>query len=239
MLNYSGDTKAIEIKNFTSSLVDLANYELRLSSNGSGTWDTTYSFPTNTSIDPSGYTFIIANPNTTICADIVDDYNSSITNFDGNDVLGLFKNNVLIDVIGNLGSSQNFINIGETYTRLYVVNPIPSTTFEINEWHLLLDNGNNVCPGWGYNDPGLLSTKDVQQHSFQIYPNPVNGNTVFIDTKNDASIAVVRIYDISGKKVLEQTNVANQIDVQQLQQGMYIMQVEIGNEIVTKKLIKQ
>lgn len=241
MLNYAGDEKLIEIKNFTNNTVDLSEYELRMSTDGSGTWDTTYTFPINSSIDPGGYTFIIGHPNATICSNIIDDYNSNITNFNGNDVIGLFKNNIFIDAIGELGSSQNFVAEGEALTRLYVVNPIPSNTFEIDEWRTGLDNGNGVCPGWGYQDLGLLlNTDDVVLNSFQIYPNPIKTNILQFKSQNNQTIDSVSILDINGRIVLNSTNIINnQLDIQSLTQGVYFVQIQSDTKISTHKLIRQ
>ena len=62
---------------------------------------------------------------------------------------------------------------------------------------------------------------------------------VYINTKNNAEISSIRVFDITGKQVLQQVNPTNEINVQSLQQGMYLLQLKIDNQLITKKLIKQ
>ena len=85
----------------------------------------------------------------------------------------------------------------------------------------------------------LLGVEEAEVNSFQIYPNPTNGNSVYINTKNNVEISEVRIYAISGKQVLQQIHPTNEINIQGLQQGMYILQLKAGNQITYKKIIKQ
>ena len=136
LLNHAGDNKAIELSNVTNQSIDLANYSLRISYDGSTTWSTIYTFPINATID-SYETYVIANPNISLCTSHINDYNSSITNFDGNDVIGLFKNNIFYDAIGELGNSSTFIAVDIFMKRLFIANEVvPSVTYQINEWYM-------------------------------------------------------------------------------------------------------
>ena len=128
LLNYSGDDKAIEISNLTNRDVNLADYSLKISYDGSSTWDATYTFPPNTILQ-IGETYVVAHPNISICTSRVNDYNSTITNFDGNDVIGLFKYGNFYDAIGELGNSGTLINTNEFIKRTYIAGPIPTTSF--------------------------------------------------------------------------------------------------------------
>ncbi|AXG71846.1 alpha-amylase [Kordia sp. SMS9] len=238
-LNYAGDNKAIEIayENFGSSS-DLSNYSLKISHNGSGTWDTVYTFPSSASISPNE-TFVIAHPNISICSTFVNDYDSTITNFDGNDVIGLFKYDTLYDVVGgNLGSSTTAVNT-DIFLKKEILTAIhPITTFNINDWNVYPNTGS--CPNMlGFSFLVLLDVEDETTATFQIYPNPTNGDVVYINTKNNAEISTMTIHDVSGKLVLQQVNPSNEINIQQLEQGVYFLQLQIGNQTVTKKLIRQ
>ncbi len=97
----SSNNKYIEIYNGTGGTVDLSQYTVKLGSNGND-WGNTLT-PDATLED--GDVFVIANSG----ADpyILDraDVTSSVTYFNGNDALGLFHNDVLIDVIGVQGES--------------------------------------------------------------------------------------------------------------------------------------
>ena len=88
--------KAIEIYNPTSSAVSLADYQLKLSSNGAA-WGTTLSLPRT--LGP-GQVYVVANSgaNNTIKAQA--DTLHGVCNYNGDDPVGLFKGGQLIDIVG-------------------------------------------------------------------------------------------------------------------------------------------
>lgn len=98
----SGSNKAIELFNGTGLPVDLSAYTVKLASNG-GAWSTT-----NVAV-LTGYTlahnevFVIANASATQPILDVADMTSTVTFFNGDDAVGLFKNDILIDIIGVQG----------------------------------------------------------------------------------------------------------------------------------------
>jgi endonuclease I len=228
--------KALEIANYTGSTVDFNDpvnvYTLKISTNGNATWGSTYSFPMGASVS-DGDVYVIGNTGLAVCTGVVDDSNSAITGFNGNDAIGLFKNDVLIDILGTLGNSSTYAQ-NTTLVRKPSVSS-PNTTYTATEWDTF---PSNTCDNLGMHTQ-TLSVATFEATSFVLYPNPTNGNTVFINTQNNATVDAVTIYDISGREVLQQNNVSNQIDVQKLQQGMYLIQLQIGNQIITKKLLKQ
>lgn len=96
----SGNSKYIEIYNFTGSTITLSNYRLWLVTNG-GTWpESTYDFTTPTLAD--GATLVIANNATDVPG--ADEYNASICGFNGNDAIGLAKNTGTWNLIDGIGT---------------------------------------------------------------------------------------------------------------------------------------
>lgn len=92
----TGDKKYVEIFNGTGNAIDLANYKIRRSANGGGWNATSYSFPVSTTL-ANNSTFVLAhNPDDVLYAH---DY-QSFCQWNGNDAIGLFKNDLLIDVLG-------------------------------------------------------------------------------------------------------------------------------------------
>ncbi|WP_298420059.1 T9SS type A sorting domain-containing protein [uncultured Kordia sp.] len=237
-LNYTGDDKAIEISNQANQDIDLSDYSLKISHDGSGTWDAIYTFPTNTTI-LSLDSFVIAHTNISICTNEVNDYNDIITSFDGNDVIGLFKYDVLYDVVGELGNNGTLINTDQFIKRESLSSPIPSTSFDLNGWNIYSNNGN--CPQlFGDAFLVLLDVEDEELNSFQIYPNPAIANTLQFSTKNNQTIDSVSILDINGRNVLKTANLINNIlDIQTIKQGVYFVKIQSGNKISTHKLIRQ
>ena len=92
-----GNKKYIEIYNGTGVDVDLSAYVIKKAVNGAG-WNTTiYNFPASTILSNSS-TFVLANNNTDVIgADVYDGF----CNWNGDDAIGLFKNDVIIDQFGN------------------------------------------------------------------------------------------------------------------------------------------
>ncbi len=99
----SSNNKAIEIFNGTGAAVDLTQYTMKLASNGSATWSTTNSVTLSGTL-ANNDVFVIANSaaNATILG--VADLTHTVTYFNGNDCLGLFHGDTLIDILGVLGT---------------------------------------------------------------------------------------------------------------------------------------
>jgi len=118
----SSNNKAFEIYNPTDATVDLSHYTIKQANNGSGwgcytpqggtpTADTRYELPLSGTLN-AGDVYIIYNKSASTAVTSVGDlgfnYNSTpnggvgdnVPSFNGDDALGLFKDGVLIDVIG-------------------------------------------------------------------------------------------------------------------------------------------
>jgi len=74
------------------------------------------------------------------------------------------------------------------------------------------------------------------ENSFSIYPNPAND---FIIINNTDWIKSKTIYSITGQLVKKETNQNEKIDISNLQQGVYLLEIETtNNQKVTKKIVK-
>ena len=88
---------------------------------------------------------------------------------------------------------------------------------------------------------GTLSKDEITATNFDIYPNPVEQSYFSVQAKNNESIQNIEIFDTLGKSVNsvafdENTSVAN-INVMQLQAGIYIVRTKTTASIGVKKLI--
>ena len=92
--------------------------------------------------------------------------------------------------------------------------------------------------GWAITDGGLdcatAGIKDEHLFAIAIYPNPTD-NTLFI-TGNETPIAVA-IYNVLGKEVLSVKN-TNNINVQALPSGVYVIRISDGVGQTNRKFIK-
>jgi len=241
-----GNNKALEIVNLTGNTVNLSGYSIKKQSNGAGDWIDEFDISTGTvtSIVPNDV-FVIINESADDATLVAEadlkranndsTNNGSPLNFNGNDPVGLFKDGVLIDVIGtiNQGSGSQFAqNI--TLRRNEDVSG-PNTIFDLqNEWTPFAAN---TFDGIGYFTSTLSIENETILESFKMYPNPLKGNNLFIKTQQDSTI---KIYNVLGKLILSDivNSNKNKIDVSSLQKGIYLIKVTSGNSTTTKKLIK-
>ncbi len=99
-LEGTSNNKALEIYNPTSSAVNLAGYIIYRSNNGSPVYQDSL-FLSGTI--PAGGVYVVGNPSAVAAILAVSDTLHTVTFFNGDDVLHLRHNGILLDVIGELG----------------------------------------------------------------------------------------------------------------------------------------
>ena len=86
----------------------------------------------------------------------------------------------------------------------------------------------------------LTSLNELQEDMLKIYPNPTSGLfTVSLATEN-ANIESIRLYNISGQLVKQLNNVNSNnssFNVNELSQGVYIIQVLTDNGVENRKVV--
>lgn len=85
------------------------------------------------------------------------------------------------------------------------------------------------CDALGIDDEFLLQ-------NVQIYPNPIT-DQLFING-NHINILSIQLYNVLGKKVLHEQSNLQQIDVSNLNQGVYLVKIKTDKGIISKKIIK-
>lgn len=92
---------------------------------------------------------------------------------------------------------------------------------------------------WDEVTPTTLSNTSFVENNFKLYPNPSKGETLKISSSFDTDYEV-SIYNMLGKKVLAQTVKASaELNISNLQSGVYLVKLTQGNQSLTKKLIIQ
>lgn len=229
-LEGSSNNKALEIANGTGASVNLSPYVVKKQTNGAGAWSTGITLSgtlangakfvlVNSSILSSCYSTAGANISTT----------STELTFNGNDAVGLFKNGVLIDIIGTFnGGTANF-SIDETLRRNSSV-VVPKATFnKATDWTVYaIDN----CSGIG----NKMSVTD-EKSNFVIFPNPSDGNFSLNYNDLNSTYSIV-IFSAMGNKVFEKENCnENNYDLSHFQSGIYLIKISYKNELIFKRLI--
>ncbi|SRX76007.1 T9SS type A sorting domain-containing protein [Aequorivita antarctica] len=143
--------------------------------------------------------------------------------------------------IDELGCGEETINfeIADTKSSLlkdiFPANLIIPTTQAVsskqfNVLDILTDYDNKYCI-----DP-ILSVEDLET-SVEIYPNPTQN---ILNIVSQQSIVEVKIFDVLGKDVGNLNISNNQIDVSQLNQGLYFLNIKFdNNKLNISKFIKQ
>ena len=72
----------------------------------------------------------------------------------------------------------------------------------------------------------------------KFYPNPLNGNKLYIDANQELNI---EIFNILGKRIIsdEVNSNKNYLNLSNLNSGIYLIKISNNNQTITKKLIKQ
>lgn len=231
----SGNNKYLEVSNFTGNTVDLTKYTIKKQVNGAGPWTSTAGLALTGTL-ANGASYVIAyNQGTTACftpANANLSSGAAELQFNGNDPIGLFKNDVLIDIIGTLGNTANF-SADETLRRKPIISA-PNTTFDkAAEWDVY---PNNTCNGLGSHTL-TLGTGDFDSNTFSIYPNPSNGHfTIQLKDSNEASN--IEILSILGQKIFTKENYnGTSLNVNNISKGIYIIRITQDSKTTSKKII--
>lgn len=83
-----------------------------------------------------------------------------------------------------------------------------------------------------------LKVENLQKNEFSLYPNPTSDFLYF--HTNDTLNGTFKLFDISGKNVLENPiNHNSKINIQHLQNGMYFYRISTSDQIKTGKIVKK
>lgn len=231
----SGNNKALEIANNTGSSVNLSAYTIKKQTNGSGSWSTGLALSGTLT---TGSKFVIVNSSMSSSCFSTSAANISTTatelTFNGNDAVGLFKNGVLIDIIGTFNGGTSNFAIDVTLRRKSTVTS-PSTTFNLSaQWDSFSqDTCNNLASK-------MVEIAEIEEKvstdEIAIYPNPSDGN--FNIGYGSSTSYSIEIISFTGQKVFEKQNTSDsEISVRNLPKGIYVVQITTAEKTVTKKII--
>lgn len=130
------------------------------------------------------------------------------------------NHSVTTTTIGITSYTYNYISQKHSVTSV----TIPGISLISNSSTLFVDT--NFCL--------ITNLKDYNRTLCSFSPNPAHSKIVI---HSNEKVESVEVYDISGKLISTHSN-SNEIDVSGLTQGMYFLRMNFGNEIVTKKFIK-
>ena len=87
-------------------------------------------------------------------------------------------------------------------------------------------------------EPSTLATPAFEKKPIYVYTN-LSNESLNIVIDDSMQISQTSIFDLSGKKILNQANNSNSINIERLASGIYFVQVDTNNGIFTQKFIKK
>ena len=122
---------------------------------------------------------------------------------------------------------------------LNLVGDPPSNLIDVNEKLFFTASLGAFGKEWWVLNTNSLSTAEntIKESEFLIFPNPVQ-NILTIQKSENLNIDKITISDLTGKKVLEQNSNFSTVNVEKLQNGMYLLQLFSEGKYNTSKFIK-
>nr|WP_315151322.1 endonuclease [uncultured Flavobacterium sp.] len=233
----SSNNKALEIANMTGAAINLSVYSIKKQTNGAGAWSTGLVLSGTLN---SGSKFTIVNSSISSSCYPTSSANISTTatelTFNGNDAVGLFKNGVLIDIIGTFnGGTANFA--ADVTLRRKSTITSPSTTFNLaTQWDSFTTDS---CTNLG----SKISTKAVKEEiaaepdGISLYPNPSNGEfTLYYSNSNKTY--TIEIFSMLGQTVFLKENIKqSSVPITNLPKGIYLVKITDDSKSTNKKII--
>jgi len=138
---------------------------------------------------------------------------------------------------GNSVNSPLFAN-GNQLSGNSIPGPFTSTADDGSITIRFVSDGGVTAPGWeALVSCATLSIEDVENSDLKIYPNPTS-SVLNIDAK--AEIISVKLNDVSGKIIFNKksNSIQEKLNLEHLPKGVYILTIEMKDQTVTKKIIK-
>lgn len=101
-----------------------------------------------------------------------------------------------------------------------------------------LGDGTNIDQNSNIECTTLSLNENLENNSFLLFPNPAN-NLLNIKKSNHQFIEHIEIIDVLGKKVYEKYGDIEQIDIQNLDNGIYLLNIFSENKKLVVKFIKR
>ena len=224
----SSNNKAIEIANFTGETVNLNSYSLARNINSDANWGEMLQLEGQIT---NGDVHVISkgNADQQILNNSDQLSSADAMSFNGDDPVGLFKDNNLIDVFGYFNGENNYAN--STYVRNEsIINP--NVNFDINEWTFFPNNSFEFV---GFHNQNLSIEENIFS-DVKIYPIPASDHLINIKSNLEYSY---EIFNINGVRLLNDSRKANSINTVKLNSGIYFLKIYRKGSYFTKKIIIQ
>ncbi|MBP7510329.1 MAG: T9SS type A sorting domain-containing protein [Bacteroidia bacterium] len=122
----------------------------------------------------------------------------------------------------------------------------PNTTFfGERDFYIKLSNVQGITTADLLNDRDLMRViidydgtnvgiKKLSAHSYRLYPMPTSGS-LFVEGANPTEF---KVYDLSGRMVVEGKVLENRIDVSDISNGLYVLHAQTEKGLIVQKFLK-
>ncbi len=151
------------------------------------------------------------------------------------------------------GQARVYENIGGSWVQKGL--DIDGIAYDQSGWSVdISSDGSKVVVGAPYNSEiaqyngqakvyNFPSSVDVESNDtsleLKIFPNPSFGQLYFETTNIEEKLKNIELINSQGQIVERITTANNYIDISHLTKGVYFLQIQIGDTITTKKMIKE
>jgi len=175
--------------------------------------------------------------NNYVIAGITESYNGDVTGNHGLNDYWIVKLNALGNIVWQKtlgGSDQDYANsINQTSDNGFIISGYSSST----NGDIIGNNG--LGDYWVVKlEPDPLSITNFLENNISIFPNP-STDILTLKLPNNTTIDKITITDLTGKIVKDQTQNTNIVNVENLANGLYILEVFSGDQKFETKFIKQ
>ncbi len=94
----------------------------------------------------------------------------------------------------------------------------------------------NEAFGRDATNESLAAEETIQELDFKIYPNPMTGVYLNIDSRR-SEVKNIIIFNVLGEAVFEKETLENRIILQNLKTGIYLVKLIQGNHMGLKRLL--
>lgn len=93
-----------------------------------------------------------------------------------------------------------------------------------------------VSQAWDFQPANTSVQEDKHLPAPKVYPNPLDGNTLYIDRQNELPMQA-RLLDLNGKVLLHQEIQGNSLTIEGIFPGLYLLHLEQAGQISIQKLV--
>lgn len=106
---------------------------------------------------------------------------------------------------------------------------------EVDDPDYSQQNWLNVDPWMNFNEECILGLDEIENEKLEVFPNPVVDKVYF-----SSGLSQISLFDLTGKKLLEHLNLTQEMNLSQLDKGIYVLKAldQKGNIVYKKISIK-